>query len=151
MSAVSKANGSTDSLRATGIVMRPWHAVFAWTSLAFAAIAYLVLLTVYATHTSAVFDEGMHISAGYRYWQCSDYGINPEHPPLAKLVAAWPLRHWQLGEFDSACGAKVSSNMELIGDGYRLINSPYGDQVLRRARFAVLVFPLLLLALLGLA
>ena len=145
MSAASKANEARDPMRTTGIVRRPWHGTFAWSAFALAAIAYLVSLIVYATHTSAVFDEGMHISAGYRYWQCADFGINPEHPPLAKLVAAWPLRHWQLGEFDSPCGAKPTSNMELIGDGYRLINSRYGDQVLRRARFAVLVFPLLLL------
>jgi hypothetical protein len=40
---------------------------------------------------SQTFDEAFHIYAGYRHWQCGDFGINPEHPPLAKLVATIPL------------------------------------------------------------
>ena len=41
-----------------------------------------------ARRESQTVDEGIHIYAGYRHW-CGDYGINPEHPPLAKLVALW--------------------------------------------------------------
>jgi hypothetical protein len=37
------------------------------------------------------------IEAGHRYWECGDYGINPEHPPLLKLIATVPLRG---GQFD---------------------------------------------------
>jgi len=40
---------------------------------------------------SQTWDEAYHILAGYRYWQASDFGINPEHPPLAKWVATLPL------------------------------------------------------------
>ena len=28
---------------------------------------------------------------GWHYGQCGDYGSNPEHPPLLKLLAAWEL------------------------------------------------------------
>src|SRR4051812_49120462 len=42
-------------------------------------------------HLSATTDEGVHLSAGYSYWQMRDFRINPEHPPLAKLIAALPL------------------------------------------------------------
>jgi hypothetical protein len=31
------------------------------------------------------------IYAGYMSWRHSDFGLNPEHPPLVKLVAALPL------------------------------------------------------------
>src|SRR5690349_14056096 len=40
---------------------------------------------------SQTWNEAYHLIAGYRYWQCKDFGVNPEHPPLAKLIAALPL------------------------------------------------------------
>ena len=61
-------------------------------------IGVTLLLTVMATELalsarqqSQTFDEGVHIFAGYRYWKNFDFGANPEHPPLVKLVAALPL------------------------------------------------------------
>jgi hypothetical protein len=40
---------------------------------------------------SAVFDEGAHLPAGYTYLVFGDHRLNPEHPPLVKLLAAAPL------------------------------------------------------------
>src|SRR5215831_598161 len=40
---------------------------------------------------SATSDEAVHLSAGYSYWKTHDFRMNPEHPPLAKLIAAAPL------------------------------------------------------------
>lgn len=40
---------------------------------------------------SQTWDEANHIFAGYRSWTHSDYGLNPEHPPLLKLLATVPL------------------------------------------------------------
>src|SRR6266550_3918533 len=40
---------------------------------------------------SATTDEAVHLAAGYSYWQTRDFRMNPEHPPLAKLLAALPL------------------------------------------------------------
>ena len=122
-----------------------WHHKYAWIALFLSFLAYPILLIRYSNANTAAFDEGEHIVAGYRYWQCGDYGINPEHPPLLKLIAAFPVRHWQIGELGAPCGAKAASNFELVGDGFRLINSEHSDEILRRARLATLVFPLLLL------
>ena len=36
-------------------------------------------------------DEACHIFAGYSYWTRGDFGMNPEHPPLLKLLATIPL------------------------------------------------------------
>lgn len=36
-------------------------------------------------------DEANHIYAGYRMWTHADFGLNPEHPPLLKLLATGPL------------------------------------------------------------
>src|SRR5882757_2154451 len=41
--------------------------------------------------TSASWDEGDHIFSGYMNWKNREYSLNPEHPPLVKLVAALPL------------------------------------------------------------
>ncbi len=122
-----------------------WHRAFAWSAFVIALIAYPILLSRYARANSPTFDEGMHIAAGYRYWKCGDYGINPEHPPLLKLIAAIPLRNWQLDVYDSSCGSATTNNIHLIATGYRLMNGPLADQILARARTAAMLFPLLLL------
>lgn len=48
--------------------------------------------TVYVVHReSLTFDEANHMFAGYMMGHTGDYGLNPEHPPLVKLLAALPL------------------------------------------------------------
>ena len=50
-----------------------------------------VLLFYAAATDSAIFDESAHIPAGYSYVRYLDYRLNPEHPPLLKALAAFPL------------------------------------------------------------
>jgi 4-amino-4-deoxy-L-arabinose transferase-like glycosyltransferase len=40
---------------------------------------------------SLTFDEDNHMFAGYMMWHTGDFGLNPEHPPLVKLLATIPL------------------------------------------------------------
>jgi Dolichyl-phosphate-mannose-protein mannosyltransferase len=40
---------------------------------------------------SATFDEGTHLPSGYTYLALRDHRLNPEQPPLVKLLAAAPL------------------------------------------------------------
>ena len=48
--------------------------------------------TIYVVHReSLTFDEGNHMFAGYMMAHTGDYGLNPEHPPLVKLLAAVPI------------------------------------------------------------
>jgi 4-amino-4-deoxy-L-arabinose transferase-like glycosyltransferase len=61
-------------------------------------IAVISLLTVQAAQMALVvhresltFDEDDHIFAGYMMLHTGDYGLNPEHPPLVKMLAALPL------------------------------------------------------------
>ena len=37
-------------------------------------------------------DEAVHLSAGYSYWEWRDLTLNPEHPPLVKLLAGAAAR-----------------------------------------------------------
>src|SRR5258707_10760737 len=41
---------------------------------------------------SLTWDEGDHIFAGYMSLKHHDFGLNPEHPPLVKMIAAIPLQ-----------------------------------------------------------
>jgi hypothetical protein len=61
-------------------------------ALAAALVAVYIALAVSAARgDAATFDEPAHLPAGYTYWQTGDFRLNPEHPPLAKLLAAAPL------------------------------------------------------------
>ena len=40
---------------------------------------------------SPTYDETVHLFAGYSYLRWGDYRVNPEHPPLVKMLAAAPL------------------------------------------------------------
>jgi hypothetical protein len=40
---------------------------------------------------SPTYDETVHLFAGYAYLKWGDYRVNPEHPPLVKMLAAAPL------------------------------------------------------------
>ncbi len=44
-----------------------------------------------ALRESVTSDEVAHIGAGLSYWQKLDLRMNPEHPPLTKLLGALPL------------------------------------------------------------
>jgi hypothetical protein len=37
------------------------------------------------------FDEPVHLAAGYSYWATGSFRLNPEHPPLLKLLWAAPV------------------------------------------------------------
>jgi hypothetical protein len=42
-------------------------------------------------------DEGTYLAAGLSYWRTGDYRMNPEHPPLAKLLCSAPLLLMNVG------------------------------------------------------
>ncbi len=108
-------------------------------------------LWFHAARTSATIDEPPHILAGYRYWQCGDFGINPEHPPLLKLLAALPLVSKDLIQPSWDCGSKATSQDDsyLAGNLFLVKNNP--DSVVIPARLSAALMSLLLAALVFLA
>jgi 4-amino-4-deoxy-L-arabinose transferase-like glycosyltransferase len=62
-----------------------------WTFAGGLIILQMILVAIIVHGESLTFDEGDHIFAGYMMWHSGDYGLNPEHPPLVKLVATLPL------------------------------------------------------------
>lgn len=54
-------------------------------------VTMLAMSTVLAWQDSLTFDEIAHIPAGYSYVTQFDYRLNPEHPPLLKVLAGMAL------------------------------------------------------------
>jgi Dolichyl-phosphate-mannose-protein mannosyltransferase len=54
-------------------------------------LLYVALAVASMRMHSATFDEGTHLPSGYTYLAFGDHRLNPEQPPLVKLLAAAPL------------------------------------------------------------
>jgi len=55
-------------------------------------LAFIVIVSVLsAKNDSLIYDEAAHIPAGYSYLVERDMRLNPEHPPLLKNMAGFPL------------------------------------------------------------
>jgi 4-amino-4-deoxy-L-arabinose transferase-like glycosyltransferase len=67
---------------------RPWLVP---ASVVVLLLALVVQLAFIANRNSITWDEDDHIYAGYMSWKNGDFGLNPEHPPLVKLLGALPL------------------------------------------------------------
>ena len=120
-----------------------------------AVILFLVFglqLAINIVRSSSTFDEPAHIVAGYRYLQCGDFGINPEHPPLLKLLAAAPLYlAAQITEPTGECGAKHTSKLEMFRLGGDFLVRNGIDPVVIPARIGSSVMSILLAVVLFLA
>jgi len=105
---------------------------------------------------SLSWDEGDHIFAGYMSLKTHDYGLNPEHPPLVKMVAALPLLPLAL-RVPPLQGRYFKSEAYLDGREMIFHNGPAdggrysADSIIFRARMGVIVFVLLLALLTFLA
>lgn len=90
---------------------------------------------------SQTFDEPAHMYAGYSYWLRSDFGINPEHPPLVKLVATLPLL---LSKPKYPDPLQVFFRGQSAFGGMQMMSEPGADVILAHARAAVSIFVLVL-------
>jgi Dolichyl-phosphate-mannose-protein mannosyltransferase len=111
----------------------------AWFLAAVAALFLIFALELFlsARRESQTFDEPAHMYAGYSYWLHSDFGINPEHPPLVKLVATLPLLIERPKYPDPL---QVFFRAQSAFGGMMMMGQPGGDAVLAHARAAVSLF-----------
>lgn len=120
-----------------------------WLVLAIAIALHIVAYVSFARANAPTYDEGIHLAAGYRIWQCGNFAFNPEHPPLAKILAAAPLRNWQLAPLPAAsCRATVADKLDSFKTAFFLDNGPNAATMIFKARLPLMVFSLLLLVLL---
>lgn len=118
--------------------------VLYWVVAALLFIAFAFQLVFHAVRTSVIIDEPAHIMAGYRHWQCADFGINPEHPPLLKLTAAAPLmfKTWEHAPVE--CGAQMTAKTQMFSTGNNFLVDNGIDNVVIPARLAAALMSLLL-------
>ena len=119
---------------------RARHRLF--TATAFSLLVILALeLTLTIRRETQTWDEACHIFAGYRYWTRGDFAMNPEHPPLVKLVATAPLLplHLQGPERKD-----LFSKTEDFLSATQFVYSNNAEQILFRTRMAVSLFCILL-------
>lgn len=92
-------------------------------------------------------DEPWHAVAGAVYWRDNDFSLNPEHPPLVKLVAGAALGD-SLELPTTIAPTEKTQERELVERTVYLDNDP--DAVQHRTRIAVWAFSASLLLVLGL-
>lgn len=91
---------------------------------------------------SQTFDEADHLYAGYEYWKHGDFGRNPEHPPLAKLIAASALLTMPLKEPPSIPIPFFKAQDVYTATAF--LYSADADSLLARGRAMLLIFSLAL-------
>jgi putative flippase GtrA len=92
---------------------------------------------------SAIVDEVAHISAGYSYLEKQDMRMNPEHPPLAKIIAAVPLTFLHLNKpFNNWSWNGV--NEWDLGWKFLYNSGNSADQILAWARTPMILLTLLI-------
>jgi len=86
-------------------------------------------------------DEPIHLAAGYSYWKAREFLRNPEHPPLANLMAAIPLLFLQPQLAPKDADWKQGTDADF---GQHFIYGNDADRLIFWARF-----PMVLLAAIG--
>lgn len=109
------------------------------------AVCLLAILTTELLQSlqqmSRTLDESAHLYAGYQHWRARDFGVNPEHPPLVKLVAALPLLGMNLKQPHPP---NPFFFVEEYAGGEELMRANNMNLLVVRSRTAVCVFTLLL-------
>ncbi len=119
-----------------------------WSAASFLIALLALQLALSARRQSQTFDEACHIYAGYSYWTRADFGLNPEHPPLVKLLATLPLLPMRLQPPQVPAWALSFFKLEEFVGGRMFVYSGDADAILFRARMAAALLTLLLAALL---
>ncbi|MDD5710642.1 MAG: glycosyltransferase family 39 protein [Candidatus Colwellbacteria bacterium] len=108
-------------------------------------IASLMLMIGSSRQESATMDELAHIPAGYSYVKYLDYRLNPEHPPLVKMMAGLPLLALDL-QFptDSQAWQTAVNGQWDAGRLFLYESGNNADQIIQVSRIGPMVLMLLL-------
>ncbi|OHA13612.1 MAG: hypothetical protein A2909_00735 [Candidatus Tagabacteria bacterium RIFCSPLOWO2_01_FULL_39_11] len=97
-----------------------------------------------AWNESATFDELAHITAGYSYLTQKDYRLNPEHPPLVKDLAAFPLLFLNLNfPTDVKAWQEDANGQWAMGDIFMYGSGNDAEKIIRWSRFPIMLLALL--------
>jgi hypothetical protein len=98
------------------------------------------LMLASSWNDSVIFDETAHIGAGYSYLTLKDMRLNPEHPPLIKDIAAFPLLFLNLNFLTKTDGWENQLNGQWDQGGgfmFDFANNP--ETILRASRIPIMI------------
>ncbi|MDD5547478.1 MAG: glycosyltransferase family 39 protein [Candidatus Pacebacteria bacterium] len=105
-----------------------------------------VLMIGASRSDSAVMDELAHIPAGYGYVKYNDYRLNPEHPPLVKILSATPLAFQNLNfPTDKASWTTDVNGQWSAGAQFLYESGNDADKILFWSRIGPILLTLLLI------
>ena len=94
---------------------------------------------------SAIRDEIPHIVAGYSYLTKQDYRLNPEHPPLIKDLAAFPLLFLKPNfPSDHPAWKNEANGQWLLGDVFLYFSDNDADKMIFFSRLPIVFLAILL-------
>lgn len=104
-----------------------------------------ILLLDASRHESAIMDELAHVPAGYGYVHELDTRLNPEHPPLVKIVSALPLLFQDLNfPTNSPAWTDEINGQWVMGTQFFYESGNNADRLIQWARFGPIVLTVLL-------
>lgn len=108
-------------------------------------LAFMFILMFFSSwNDSATMDELAHIPAGYSYLTQRDYRLNPEHPPLIKDLAAFPLLYLDLNFPTDVKAWKEDINGQWdMGRIFLYESGNNADQILHFSRFPIMLLAIL--------
>jgi len=90
--------------------------------------------------SATTYDEGVHLSSGYSYIETGRYLMNIyDHPPLAKILAAIPLKFMKLNSFISHKYFQYLMQYN-YGDLFLYNNTQDAEKILNTSRYFLLSF-----------
>jgi len=117
-----------------------------WLILGIFLIASFLLMFNASQKESATMDELAHIPAGYGYVRYLDYRLNPEHPPLVKAIAAFPLIFQKLNfPTDKFPWQKDINGQWAAGAQFLYESGNDADKIIQWARLGPMLLTLILI------
>lgn len=120
-----------------------------WATLGLGLILLASSLTMFTVsrEESAIMDELAHIPAGYGYVKLLDYRLNPEHPPLVKMIAALPLAFMHLNfPTDKTAWRDDVNGQWAVGTQFLYESGNNADQIIQWVRVGPMILTLTLIA-----
>jgi len=119
-----------------------------WSTLVLAALlltSFGIMFSI-SRQESPIMDELAHIPAGYSYLKYQDYRLNPEHPPLVKMIAAAPLLLMNLNfPITSSAWQSDANGQWSVGNLFLYHSDNNAGQVIDWARVGPILLTLLLI------
>ncbi len=111
-----------------------------------AAVLFLAIFTAQSAYElrreSCTADEVVHLPAGFSYLKARDFRLNPEHPPLQKVLCALPLL-WLRPKMDFN-DPNWGSPVHQEAFGYDFLYANNADQLLTWGRWPTILLGIIL-------